>query len=289
MRTTARWGFVAAAALLFVSSVGATVMVVDVDGTSYSVDVVDAPGGTSEDSTALELTLTTASGTQTSLIAPTQDPEADRDPFLMLVPGSPGPALIWSRRNGLHDQIAYSKFEGQQWSPVQYLSDSPRHHVRPQAGVDAFGTGYVVWIESGGGGLAMLATFDPLTGNLISSPRDLFHDLVRSGPPQHLVGSRTRSPEPTSKGRGRPGSGGITPDGGNDGPAVPPATNTNNALSTSPSCGHAVAAVVKNRSLWMGIYQHGSVQQYYRSVIPEGSGADYLPMLLQTLLEQNCD
>lgn len=289
MRSIARWGFVAAAALLFVSNTGATVMVVDVDGTSYSVDVVEAPGSTSEDSTALELTLTNASGTQISLIAPTQDHEADRDPFLMLVPGSPGPVLIWSRRNGQYDQIAYSKFENQQWSSVEYLTSSPRHHVMPQAGVDAFGTGYVVWTELGRNGSAMLATFDPLSGNLESSPRDLFRELVRNSPAQHLPATHFPAPSPKAGGRGRPNAGGISPDGVGDVPAVPPAVTTNGALMVAPVCDHAVAAVAKNRSLWIGVLQHGTVQKYYRAVIPEGAPGDYLPELLQTLLEQNCN
>jgi hypothetical protein len=293
MRSIARWSFVAAAALLFVSSTGATVMVVDVDGTSYSVDVVEAPGGTSDDSTALELTLSNASGTQTSLIAPTQDHEADRDPFLMLVPGSPGPVLMWSRRNGMFDQIAFSKFENQQWSPVEYLTSSPRHHVHPQGGVDAFGTGYVVWTELGRNGSAMLATFDPLTGNLESSPRDLFRELVRRSPAEFLKATHTPSPEASSPrgSRNNPGTGDITPDGGGDVPNVPPgANNTTNAIvSVSPGCANAVAGVAKNRALWLGILHHGSVVQNYRSVVPEGASEDYVALLLQTILEQHCN
>ena len=291
MRTIARWGFVAAAALFFLSSAGATVMVVDVDGTSYSVDVVEAPGGTSGDSTALELTLTNASGTQISLIAPTQDHQADRDPFLTVVPGSPGPVLVWSRRNGLFDQIAYSKFENQQWSPVEYLTNSPRHHVRPQAGVDTFGTGYIVWTELGRNGSAMLATFNPLTGNLQSSPRDLFRELVRHSPPQQLPGAHVPTPQASNPGRNRPGSGGITPDGGAEVPNIPPGVtgNTTSMLSVSPGCAHAVAAVSKNRALWIGVLHHGSVQQYFRSVVPEGASGDYLAGLLDTMLGENCN
>ena len=291
MRTIARWGFVAAAALLFVSSTGATVMVVDVDGTSYSVEVVDAPGGGSEDATALELTLTTASGTQTSLIAPTQDPESDHDPFLMLVPDSPGPVLIWSRRNGNFDQIAFSKFENQQWSPVQYLSNSARHHVRPQAGVDAFGTGYIIWVETGGGVTVMMATFDPETGNLLSSPRDLFRELVRTSPSRRLLPPRAPSPTGLARGNGRAGSrsGDISPDGGWDGPFIPPGAGTDGLLISSPNCQRAIAAVEKNRSLWIGVMQHGTMQQYYRTTIPEGVEDNYLSMFLQALLEQNCN
>src|SRR5262245_4963067 len=288
MRTIARWAFAAAAALLFVSSPEATVMVVDVDGTSYSVDVVNAPGGTSEDSTALELTRTTPSGTQTSLIAPTQDPEADRDPFLMVVPGSPGPALIWSRRNGNFDQIAFSKFENQQWSPVQYLTNSSRHHSRPQAGVDAFGTGYVIWVEWGRGGTAILATFEPTTGDLLSSPRDLFRELVH-GSSAEFIGV-AHSPAPQSR-RNRPDSGDITPDTPNDVPAIPPTVqgSTNASLSLSPGCAHALAAVGKGQGLWLVVLQQGSVVQYYRSMVPGGATEDYLLMFLETLLAQNCN
>ncbi|HEU5179987.1 MAG TPA: hypothetical protein VFW45_04300 [Candidatus Polarisedimenticolia bacterium] len=293
MRTIARWGFVAAAALLFVSSIGATVMVVDVDGTSYSVDVVEAPGGTSEDSTALELTLTNESGTQTSLIAPTQDHQADHDPFLMLVPGSPGPVLIWSRRNGTFDQIAFSKFENQQWSPVEYLTSSPRHHVRPEAGVDAFGTGYIVWTELGRNGSAMLATFDPLTGNLESSPRDLFRELVRKAPAEILKATHVPTLDAPIRGGGRNNHFGpdVTPDGGGDVPNVPPgaSNNTNSVMIASPACGNAVAGVAKNRALWLGILHHGSVVQNFRSVVPEGASDDYVALLLQTILEQHCN
>src|SRR5437867_2114831 len=172
MRKLVRWILISAVPLLLVPCCLAQVLLVDAEGTSYTVQVVPAAGGHSPDATALSFDRVPLSGAPTSgVIDPTQDAAADRDPILVLAPGSAGPVLIWSRRSGHFDQIAYSRYDGHGWTEAAYFASAPRHQLRPRAGVDASGTGYVVLVETGGSGSVMMATFDPLTGNLISSPQ----------------------------------------------------------------------------------------------------------------------
>jgi len=292
MRKYAQWMLISAAALLFVSQSWATVQVVDADGTLYSVDVVPAPGGHSPSATALRYSKISLGGAQAGgVISPTQDSASDRDPFLMQVSGAPGPVLIWSRNSGAFDQIAYSRHDGLGWTRPTYLTNSPRDHSRPQAGVDASGTGYVLWVETGGSASVMLATFDPLTGNLLSSPRDFFMELVRHSPPQWLSQDLLL---PRDHGRPQESDLNIQPDGGNDAPVVPPASNpklgepVGGTVTLSPTCTKAVAAISRNRALWIGVLQNGVVLNYYRSVIPEGAPDNYVSLLLQSLLNQHC-
>jgi hypothetical protein len=290
MRKYARWILISAAALLLVSRSWATVRVVDSDGTLYSVDVVPASGSRSPDATALRYSRISPSGIQVGgVISPTQDSASDRDPTLVQAPGASGPILIWSRTNGLFDQIAYSRYDGVSWTQPAYFTDTPRQNTHPQAGVDASGTGYVVWVEAGSGGSVMLATFDPRTGNLISSPRDFFMELVRHSPPQWLSQDLLLARAP---GRPQADEPGISPDGTNDVPIVPPAHHSDEpvggTITLSPTCTKVVAAIVRNRALWIGVLQNGVVENYYRSVVPEGAPDNYVSLLLQSLLNQHC-
>jgi hypothetical protein len=163
-------------------------------------------------------------------------------------------------------------------------------HRFPQGGIDAWGTGYVIWVEMDGSGSVMLATFDPLTGNLLSSPRDLFRELVRHSPPQWLASHSSAShPVQTRSGLANPD---IFPDGGTDSPVVPPAhsdgTPVGGTVVLSPACNKIVAAVERNRGLWIGVLQNGVVLEYYRATIPMDAPADYTSQLLSGLLERHC-
>jgi len=292
MRKYARWILISAAALLLVPRTWATVRVVDPDGTLYTVDVVPASGGHTSKATALRFSRISLNGALLGgIITPTQDSAADRDPTLVQAAGTPGPILIWSRANGPFEQIAYSRYDGLGWTQPSFLTNSPRDHVRPQAGVDASGTGYVLWVETGGGTSVMLATFDPLTGNLISSPRDFFMELVRHSPPQWLSQELLL---PRTHGRPQADDPYILPDGGNDAPIVPPASTHHSdepvegSVTLSPTCTKVVAAISRNRGLWIGVLQNGVVLNYYRSVIPAGAPDNYVSLLLQSLLNQHC-
>lgn len=292
MRKYARWILISAVALLLVSRSWATVRVVDPDGTLTSVDVVPAPGGHSVNATALRFSRISLSGALVGgVISPTQDSAADRDPTLLQANGAPGPILIWSRSNGPFEQLAYSRFDGAGWSNPTFLTNSPRDHLRPQAGVDASGTGYVVWVETGGNASVMLATFDPLTGNLISSPRDFFMELVRFSPPQWLSQSLLL---PRNHGRPQANDPDDLPEGTQDVPVIPPATTHHSdepvagSVTLSPTCTKVVAAISRNRSLWIGVLQNGVVLNYYRSVVPPGAPDNYVSLLLQSLLNQHC-
>ncbi|PYQ14840.1 MAG: hypothetical protein DMH00_00675 [Acidobacteria bacterium] len=294
MRTYARWILVSAAALLFVPLSWATVQVVDADGTIYTVEVASAAAGAAPAATQLTFTRNSPDGAQThGVIRPAPSGGGDRDPVLLLVPGSSGPALIWSRQEGSFDRIAYSRYSGGTWSEVRYFTNTPHHNLYPQAGVDAGGTGYVVWVQAEGSGAVMLATFDPLTGDLIASPRDLFRELVRHAPPQWLTPDLA-----VPSGLGLPQSGQIVVslDGGNDTPAVPPANAytghldlpVGGVVALTPVCSQAVAAVVRGKALWIGVFQNGVVREYYRSVVPAGAPENYVNLLLQSLLTRHC-
>ncbi|MCI0567022.1 MAG: hypothetical protein L0Z52_02370 [Acidobacteria bacterium] len=292
MRKYARWMLISAAALLLVSRTWAVVQAVDPDGTLYSVEVVQAPGAHSPGATALKYSRLFPNGIQVGgMITPTLDSAADRDPTLVQTAGASGPILIWTRTHGSFDQIAYSRFDGLGWTQPGYLTDTPRNHQRPQAGVDASGTGYLMWVETGDNTSVMLATFDPLTGNLISSPRDFFLELVRHSPPVWLSQDLL-----FSGAHGRPQADGpyILPDGGIEVPVIPPAQNpkigepVGGTITLSPSCTKVVAAISRNRALWIGVLQNGVVLNYYRSVVPEGAPDNYVSLLLKSLLNQNC-
>ena len=126
MRTYARWILVSAAALLFVPLSWATVQVVDADGTIYTVEVASAAAGASPAATQLTFTRNSPDGAQThGVIRPAPSGGGDRDPVLLLVPGSSGPALIWSRQEGSFDRIAYSRYSGGTWSEVRYFTNTP--------------------------------------------------------------------------------------------------------------------------------------------------------------------
>jgi hypothetical protein len=289
MRKYAQWILTLAAGLLLVSQSWAAGKVVNSDGTLFSVEVVQAPGSFSPNATALRYSRS-LNGTEVGgFISPTEDSAADRDPTLLPAFGTRGPILIWSRSNGPFDQLAYSRFDGVGWTHPTFLTNTPRDHRRPQAGVDASGTGYLVWVETGGSGSVMLATFDPLTGNLISSPRDFFLELVRQSPPQWLSQDVVL---PRSHGRPQTDGSGFATDGVDEVPVVPPGHKlgepVDGTVTLSPICTKVVAAISQNRALWIGVLQNGVVLNYYRSVVPVGAPDNYISLLLESLLNQNC-
>jgi hypothetical protein len=284
------------AALFLVPCAWAANQVVGVDGTVYAVSVVEA--GAAPGATALAYSVLHPDGRlEAGLVPPTEDLYADREPGLVLPPGGNGPFLIWTRNDGGSDQVVHSRYTGTGWTTMEYLTSGARDHVHPQAGVDSQGTATIVWLEPAGTGSIVFATFDPLTGVLLSSPRNLLHELVRRGSPEWLgpqQGPRVVGGAPSDRFPG------ISPEGGNDTPAIPPCSsgNSNNCKKDSlepsggvilnPACPLAVAAVVKNRALSIGVLENGEVLKYYRSVLPPGAPAGYLGMLLQSLLDQVC-
>jgi len=296
MTKTAPWILLLLAALFFVPPAWARSQVVGLDGTVYSVEVVQNQGEAQPGWTALSFSVLRPDGpAESGIVISTEDSRADRDPSLVLAPGADVPFLVWTRHDGLSDQIAYSHYQGNAWGGPRYLTTGAGDHVNPQAGVDGNGVAYVVWVEPAGAGSVMFATFDPSTGNLFSGPRDLFHELVRHSPAEWLTpgrGSKTHGGDPTDLGPW------PVPEGGNDTPAIPPcsSTNTNNCKKDSisggvilgPSCTKAAAAVVRTRGIWIGVLENGEVLAYYRSVIPAGAPEEYVALLLQTLLNQHC-
>ncbi len=288
MRKYAQWILALAAGLLLVSQSWAAGKVVNSDGTLYTVEVVQAPGSHSPNATALRYSRSLNDTEVGGIISPTEDSAADRDPTLLPASGTRGPIVIWSRSNGPFAQLAYSRFDGVGWTHPTFLTNTPRDHLRPQAGVDASGTGYLVWVE-GGSASVMLATFDPLTGNLISSPRDFFLELVRHSPPQWLSQDVLL---PRSSGRPQADGPGIGPDGVDEVPVVPPGKKlgepVDGTVTLTPICTKVVAAISHNRALWIGVLQNGVVLNYYRSVVPVGAPDNYVSLLLESLLNQNC-
>lgn len=286
MRKLAVWIFAGFAAL-WPASAGATVQVVDVDGTRYAVSVVPVDGMSASGGTALLSTIQRTNGTtEMTPIPPTRDVRHDQDPQLLLAPGAGGPVLIWSRSDGYYSQIAYSRFSGGSWSDFNLMTSGPRDHIRPRTGVDSAGRGYLVWVEPAAAGSVYYATFDPATGNLMMSPRDLMRELVRASPPEWLT------PDRAPRRVGSPTVPGPAPEGGNDAPAVPPTTKhsqpPDGELSLTPSCSKAMAAVVNQQAMAIGLLEGGIVLRYYRSVIPVGAPIEYVPLFLQSLLNQNC-
>jgi hypothetical protein len=59
-------------------------------------------------------------------------------------------------------------------------------------------------------------------------------------------------------------------------------------VTLSPICTKVVAAISQNRALWIGVLQNGVVLNYYRSVVPVGAPDNYISLLLESLLNQNC-
>jgi hypothetical protein len=287
----ARWILPVAAAFFLVPCIWADAQVVGIDGTVYSIQVSGSSGPA-----ALAYSVLHPDGTlQTGTIAPSGTGGGDRDPVLVLAPGASGPFLVWTRHDGAFDQIAYSRFVNQAWAQPEYLTSGPRDHVRPQTGTDAHGTAYLVWVESAETGTIMFATFDPLTGSLALSPRDLVRELARFSPPEWLSPALAPSPGPVRHSAPAPQ---ILPDGGNDTPAIPPCSSTQTAnckkdalggaTRIGPACTKAVVAAVVNRSLAIGILDNGAIEKHYRSVIPVGAPDDYVTQLLQSLLDYHC-
>ena len=279
---SARMIFLLLAALFLVPWAGAATQVVNARGALVTVAVVRTVRGAGP--TALTYSVLQPDGTLTSgWVGKTRDRLADREPSLVLGPGLDQPALVWSRHDGQYNQVAFSRFDGKSWTETRYLTTGGVDHLHPQAGVDGSGTGYAIWMEPIGGGRLMMAVFDPSTGTLYSSPRDILLELARHSPPEWL------RPEQTSLGDGDEGGSGG---GGNDGPAVPadghklsqPAGN----LTLNSGCTRVAVAVAKRRSLFIGILEGGVVLKYYRSMVPVGAPDNYASLLLESLLNQNC-
>ncbi len=292
----ARWILAVLTALFLAPSAWAANRVVDAAGNVYSVGVVALDGQRSPDATALSYSVLRASGAaETGLVSPTQDLTADLEPSLVLAPGADGPFIIWTRHDGAGEQIAFSRYSGNAWGEMKFLTSGGGDRVHPSAGVDARGIAYVVWVEPAGGGSVIFATFDPATGNLLTSPRDLFKELVRHSPALWLTSNRP--PQPVM-GKPTDAEPGILPEGGNDTPAIPPctATQTTNCkkdsattgLVVGPSCSLAAAAIVRSRELWIGLLEGGGVLEYYRGMIPPGAPDGYVDLLLQALLDEHC-
>ena len=107
-------------------------------------------------------------------------------------------------------------------------------------------------------------------------------ELVRSGPPQWLSQSLLL---PRAHGRPQADDPDILPEGGNDTPTIPPASNpkigepVGGTVTLSPTC---------TKALWIGVLQNGVILNYYRSVVPVGAPDNYVSLLLQSLLNQHC-
>ena len=297
MMKKVRWIPPLLAALFFVPWAWAASQVVGVDGSVYSVGVVEMEAGAPAGAAALAYSVLRPGGrVETGFVPPTEDLLADREPSLVLPPGEEGPFLIWTRSDGAHDQVAYSRYTGTLWTEMQYLTSGARDHLHPQVGVDSHGTAYIVWVEPAGGGSVVIATFDPGTGILVSGPRDLLRELRRS-PPEWL--SQERGPG-TAGGRLSDFDTEPVPEGGNDVPAIPPGSESNSnskadslscpsgRVALGSSCSLAVATAVKGRALHIGVLENGVVLKYYRSVIPAGAPEGYVAMLQQGLLEMHC-
>jgi len=296
MMKKARWIPLVLAALFLVPWAWAASQVVGVDGTVYSVGVAEVEAGDPPGATALTYSVLHPGGrVETGFVSPTEDLLADREPSLVLPPGGGGPFLIWTRSDGAYDQVAFSRYTGTLWTEMQYLTSGARDHLHPQVGVDSHGTATIVWVEPAGGGSVALVTFDPATGILLSSPRNLLRELARRSPPEWL--SREQGPQ-TVGGRPSDFGPGLVPEGGNDVPAIPPCSSTTESckpvsapsggVTLGPACPLAVAAVVKKRALFIGVLENGVVLKYYRSVIPAGAPEGYVAMLLQGLLDRHC-
>jgi hypothetical protein len=290
----ARWILPLLAALFLVPCAGAAERVVASDGTVFTVDVMPVGGGASPDATALSFSILHPGGTtESGMVPPTEDALGDREPALVLSPGSGGPFLVWTRNDGLHDQIAFARLAGNAWGGMKYLTSGGRDHTRPQAGVDSHGIATVAWVESGGGGRVMVGIVDPGTGNLLASPRDLLRETGR-GSPAHWLGSQSGT-----KVLQAPASADIwpTPDGGNDTPAIPPCSNgvtlncrsySSGVVASNSVCPRVATAVVRNNVVTIGLMEGGVIVATYQSVIPLGAPADYVTMLTRTILNENC-
>jgi hypothetical protein len=284
------------AALFLVPGSWAASRVVDADGTVYSVTVTASPGGTAPPgATALSYSILRPDGKgENGTIFPTEDSLPDNDPSLVLLPGAAGPFLIWTRGDGFADQIAFSRWEGNGWSQLSYLTSGPRNHGNAQAAVDSHGMATIVWMEQSETGLVAFGILDPAAGTLVSAPRDLQRALTPATAPA-TPGIR-RAPRIIGSGA-MDGTIGISPEGGNDTPAIPPC-NTNvcktdasvpiGSVTGSPGCSKAAAAVSRNRALWFGVVEGGVVLNRFQSTIPANAPDGYVSMLLQSLLDEHC-
>jgi len=298
MTKKARWIPPLLAALFLVPCAWAASQVVGVDGSVYTVAVKEMDAGALPGATALTYSVLRPGGqVETGIVSPTEDLLADREPNLVLLPGEGGPFLVWTRSDGAHDQVAYSRYTGTLWTKMQYLTSGARDHLHPQVGVDLHRTAYAVWVEREGGRSVMFAIFDPRTGILLSGPRNLLRELARHSPPEWL--SHDRDPRAMA-GRLLDLSDGPVPEGGNDTPAIPPCSGSNTTgcnkvesdhvgrLAMCPACPRAVATVEVSGALHIGVLESGVVLKYYRSVIPPGAPRDYVAMLQRGLLDLHC-
>jgi hypothetical protein len=297
MMKKARWILPFAAALFVVSFAGAAELVVDARGTIYTVEVVQALGETSPDATALSFTiLRPARPVITGTIPSTEDSGSDREPQLVLSPAVKGPFLVWTRNDGLYDQIVYSRLEGSGWGPPRYLTFGARDHVRPQVGVDGHGTATLAWVEPSGAGAVMFGIFDPSTGNLLAAPKNLLREMNRKLSPERL---RAEQDSRTMGGRYSITGAWPLPTGGNDTPAIPPchlggAINCrnfswpNSGVAADPTCGQTAVGVVWDNILSIGVLDGGVLVKHYRTMVPAGAPPEYAATQLRSILRERC-
>ena len=284
------------AALCFVIPCAwASTDVVDINGTHFSVYLEPLSPGAPTGANALAYRITRTNGSvEEGRVDPSQDSQADRSPQLFLAPTVGGPVLIWSRQDGIYFHTAHARYDGNGWTEVTYLSSGPRDHLRPQAGIDAEGRGYVLWMESESSGRAMYALFDPLTGQLMTSPRNFLGALRRFSPLDWLGSGR----EISHIHRDDRWPLGF-PEGGNDAPAIPPGSNKSDdkndkegylsgSLILTPTCSKAVVAVSRNRNLAVGVLEGGGVVWGYRKKIPVDAAPNFVDLLMETILNTHC-
>jgi len=296
MMKKAQWILPLLAALFLVPCAGATEKVVSADGTVYTIEVVQT-GGSSPEGTALAYTILHPGGTtDAGTVSPTEDHWGDREPTLVVSPEIAGPLLVWTRNDGLYDQIAYSRFDGNTWSQLKYLTSGARDHANPRVALDSHGLATLAWVEQTERKAVMIGTFDPFTGDVLMAPKDLLGELIRSSTPQWLGGAPASTP--IVGGRSANGGPWPSPDGGNDTPAIPPCSNGNTTnckkdsipvVGWNPACPRIAAAIVRSNSMAIGLLDGGTVLRYYRAPIPAGAPPEYASMLLHTILEVHCE
>ena len=208
----------------------------------------------------------------------TDDGALDTQPRLALDPSTNEPVLVWSRWDGSHQKIAYSRYSGTQWSSPRIITFGPGDHWLPRIGAARDGE-YLFWVSKGDH--YMYAPLNLSTGALISSARQI--------KPSYAHG-RDKGPAPMRE----PG---YTIQGGSDAPIItrkPKSTGKTKselwAVASGRDCRAQVVVVPSDdvQSLSIFSFHNGTIHLRTRLPVPTPIPDGYGDQAARTFLRSLC-
>ncbi len=242
----------------------------------------------------------------------TNDFALDTQPRLAFDPSTNEPVLVWSRWDGSHQKIAYSRYSGTNWSSPEIVTFGPGDDRLPRIGTARDGE-YLFWVSKGDH--YMYAPFDLSTGNLLSSAKQINPSyandssdlLLLEEPPIDSVeggidapilgGSAFCTRHPNGKCRGRDGGPseiqepGQTIHGGSDAPIISIESQSQLwAVASNRRCRAQVVAVPADdvQSLSILSFDNGRIRLSTRLAVPTPIPDGYGDQAARTFLMSLC-